>query len=146
MKVLINVHLLVNELYEYQNVRCNDNFFPPCLKAPYSCSANKSKSVSVSCQSPFCIKHLKKTPFAVSLMYMWTIWMLSLQATCARRTSWRAEAALWTPLLCTDKVLTWLQIVRLLFVHVSFNDAVTIEDVTHTLWRWRDLSYGFMDY
>jgi hypothetical protein len=24
LKVLINVHLLVNKLYEYQNARCND--------------------------------------------------------------------------------------------------------------------------
>ena len=31
MKVLINVHLLVNELYEYQNERCNDKKSTPVV-------------------------------------------------------------------------------------------------------------------
>ena len=32
IKLLINVHLLVNELYEYQNAWCNDK-----IKNKYSC-------------------------------------------------------------------------------------------------------------
>ena len=32
IKVLINVHLLVNELCEYQNARCNDKNSPILFK------------------------------------------------------------------------------------------------------------------
>jgi len=44
IKVLINVHLLVNDLCEYQNARCNDKNYPlywPSMRGLYPWNKNR---------------------------------------------------------------------------------------------------------
>lgn len=62
-------------------------------------STNHGKSVSATCQPPVFITPFKSS-FAVSLVYMWTIWMLSLQATCARRTRYVRQPYVAPKLRC----------------------------------------------
>ena len=94
---------------------------------------SQPQSVSFSQLSVFFLYKISQNAIRVQpgvhVNYMNVIFTGNLGDTRQRR----AGAALWPPLLCTDKVQTWLQIVRLLFVHISFNDAVPIADIIHSL-------------
>jgi hypothetical protein len=80
-------------------------YFFPCLKPSYSCSSNYSKPVSVSYQSPFFIKPLKnsvRSQPGVHVNYLNVIFTGNL----FEKHQGLAAAALWTLLVCADKVMT----------------------------------------